>query len=148
MTATRNLRSTREARVRAGAEAEVRVKSGGPSTASLGPGPGTRKPRRARAEGGAGLVAGRASLKKGRLVTRNGAVPTRAEEEEANEVDPAVFIGDTVQVVQTTGLQEGTMLKCLQRREIRELCSACNSTLDLELGILRSSFLKLARCEM
>ena len=37
------------------------------------------------------------------------------------------------------------MLKCLQRREIRGLCSACNSTLDLELGILRSSFLKLAR---
>ena len=37
------------------------------------------------------------------------------------------------------------MLKCHQRREIRELCSACNSTLDLELEILRSSFLKLAR---
>jgi len=145
--ATRNLKSTREARVRAKVEAEVRAKNGGQSTASRAPDPGTRSTRRVKVEDEAGHVADRRKnrLKKNLLVVTGNVVAPR---EEAKEVDPVVFIGDTAQVVQITGSQEVTMLRYPQRREIRGLFSVCNFTPDSELEILRNSSLKLARCEM
>jgi len=103
--ATRNLKSTREARARVEVGAEVRVRKGGRDTANRGPGPGTRSTRRARAGDGAGRVVGGANLRRKVLVTEN-AVAQRAG---ARGADPVVFIGDTVQVVLIMGSHEGTM---------------------------------------
>merc|ERR1712012_918342 len=121
--ATKNPRNVTR-KVKAGVEvgAEVRAKNIALGAASHVPDRGTGSTRRAKVGGAAGHAVDAANPRKDPLVTGNAVVPR----EEAREVDPAAFIGDTAQGVRITGLPGVTMWKCPQRNVTRGQCSACS----------------------